>query len=239
MTTADRVLMLLVAVACAFALGAAGTSLDSAVATSPDDVIDIDQTGLPISENAAREVREQVENKQREPDREQVQRQRERQQQPQNAQQPVGADPSLLDWLLALLRQLLPLALAALIVGLLVVTAYRQRHRLIALLSVFASDEPDEPLRLRPRRPLDFAPENEVDAAWVRLVAALGDRAGDARTTSEYARIALEAGLDADGVAAVTRAFEEVRYGGLPVDDDRRTRATDGLKRLNLEGGSL
>lgn len=253
MTNADRVLTLVVALVCAFALGATGTSLESAVSTSPDDVVDVEDTGLPISQENAREVRDQVENEQEEPDREEVQQQQEEQQeqqqqqqqeQQQQQQQQQGAatepdEPSLWQQLLALLRDLFPYIVGTLVVVALAVAAYKQRHRLLALAALLLGGDDDEEYEYpeRGNRPLDFAPENDVDAAWVRLVSALGERARGARTTREYERAAVEAGLDPDAVGQVTRAFEEVRYGGQPVTDERRQRATEGIQRLGLGGG--
>lgn len=244
MTRADRVLTLVVALVCAFALGAAGTSLESAVSTSPDDVIDVEDTGLPISKEKAAEVRDQVEKEQEEPDKEEAQQQQQQQQQrqPQAATQSTEpSEPSLWQQLLALLRDLFPYIAGALVVVALAVAAYKQRHRLLALFAaLFGADEDDgDAERLeRGRRPLDFAPENDVDAAWIRLVSAVGERAGSARTTREYERAAVDAGLDPDAVSLVTRTFEEVRYGGQPVTDERRRRANEGIQRLGLGGGS-
>lgn len=255
MTDADRVLTLVVALVCAFALGAAGTSLEAAVSTSPDDVIDVEDTGLPISQENAREVRDQVENEQEEPDKEEAQQQQEQQEQQEQQQQQQqqqeqqqlqeqGAatqpdDPSLWQQLLALLRDLFPYIVGTLVVVALAVAAYKQRHRLLALAALLVGGDDEEEYEYpdRGHRPLDFAPENDVDAAWVRLVSALGERARGARTTREYERAAVEAGLDPDAVGQVTRAFEEVRYGGQPVTDERRQRATEGIQRLGLGGG--
>lgn len=241
MTTADRVLTLVVALVCAFALGAAGTSLDSAVSTSPDDVIDVDKSNLPISQEKAKEVRDQVEKKQQEPEKKEVQKQQQkRQQQQQQSASKQPAEPSLWQQLLALLQALFPYIVGALILGALAVAAYKQRHRLLALVALLMGDteeEEEHEYPQRDRRPLDFAPENDVDAAWVRLVSAIGERASTARTTREYERAAVESGFDADAVSQVTRAFEEVRYGGQPVTDERRQRANEGLSRLNLGGG--
>lgn len=251
MTRADRVLTLVVALVCAFALGAAGTSLDSAVSTSPDDVIDVDRTGLPISENQAREVRDQVESEQEEPkpeeaqqnqdDQQQQQKQQQQQQQQQQQSQSASpSEPSLWQQLLALLRALFPYLLGALLVGLLALIVYRKRDRLLALLALLVDGPDDEEAYEPPThefRPLDLAPENDVDAAWIRLVRAVGDRSAGARTPREYENAAVRAGFDPDAVSQVTRAFEEVRYGGQPVTDDRRRRANEAVSRLDLGGG--
>lgn len=251
MTRADRALTLVVALVCAFALGAAGTSLEAAVHTSPDDVIDVDRTGLPISENQARQVRDQVESKQDEPSREeaqqnqddQQQQQKKQQQQQQQQQQSQSAspdEPSLWQQLLALLRALFPYLLGALLLGLLALVVYRKRDRLLALLALLldGSDEREDEPPAREHRPLALSPENDVDDAWLRLARAVGDRAGGARTPREYETAAVQAGFDPDAVSQVTRIFEEVRYGGQPVTDDRRRRANDALARLGLGGGA-
>lgn len=253
MTRADRALTLVVALVCAFALGSAGTSLEAAVDTSPDDVIDVDRSGLPISENQARKVRDQVESEQEEPSREEAKQsqggqeeqrkklQKQQQQQQQQSQSASPSEPSLWQWLLALLRALFPYLLGALLLGLLALVVYRKRDQLLALLAFLLDDPVDEAADEPPsreHRPLALAPENDVDAAWLRLAQAVGERTTGARTPREYETAAVRAGFDPDAVSQVTRAFEEVRYGGQPVTDDRRRRATEALARLGLGGGA-
>jgi hypothetical protein len=56
-------------------------------------------------------------------------------------------------------------------------------------------------------------------------------------TPRECARRAVDRGASPEAARAVTRAFEEVRYGGAPVTDDRRERATQGLQRVRGDLG--
>jgi len=64
------------------------------------------------------------------------------------------------------------------------------------------------------------------------------DRPGT-MTTSECASAAIEAGLDREAVARLTETYEEVRYGGRPVTDQREEAAEQSRDRLDVGGGAL
>ncbi|MFC7046704.1 DUF4129 domain-containing protein [Halobacteriaceae archaeon GCM10025711] len=148
------------------------------------------------------------------------------------------AEQSLVDRLLSLLETLLAWLLGAgLLLGLLAVVALavRYRDRIRAWLLARAERYgllPDDADRSTVPPP---DPSNEVAAAWYEFVSRLGLDRDRAKTTGECARRAVDAGVDAETVEMVRRPFEEVRYGGAPVTDDRRERAHHGVQRFRAE----
>lgn len=72
--------------------------------------------------------------------------------------------------------------------------------------------------------------ENEVYRAWETMTDHLDVEAPETSTPAEFAAAAVDAGMDADDVAALTRLFEETRYGGYEVTDDRAERALAALR---------
>jgi hypothetical protein len=140
--------------------------------------------------------------------------------------------PSLLDRLL----NLLPL----LVLVLVLVLAYRYRATLAALIT--GAFDRVEPSTDGSAARVDWPsgqPENQVHAAWLRMVSRAGVEAPRRRTPSECAAAAVDAGLDPDGVGTLTAVFEEVRYGEAPVTEERIERAREGLRRLDarVDGG--
>jgi len=89
--------------------------------------------------------------------------------------------------------------------------------------------EPDEP-----------DPPASVREAWNRLQADLGVSGRDGATPGEIARAAIDRGLPTDAIRSLTRAFRDVRYGGLPDDGERVTVAREAYERVRaaLEGES-
>ena len=73
---------------------------------------------------------------------------------------------------------------------------------------------------------------NAVYRAWVEMTDALDVSNREARTPGEFAETAIEAGMDADDVAELTRLFEDVRYGDAPVSEERAERARQALRRV-------
>jgi len=137
---------------------------------------------------------------------------------------------SILD-LLTLLVILAVLAFVA-------VQIYRHRERLREL---GGSDEPDGedlPPEWTGGPPPD---ENVVFETWDMLVRELDVENRHALTTRECANVASEEGLDREAVETLRLAFEDVRYGGRPVTDERRTRVRELRRRLHLSrnGDSL
>ena len=80
--------------------------------------------------------------------------------------------------------------------------------------------------------PVDPGPQS-VEEAWERFVERVPVRRPDVRTPGEVARTAVERDWPADPVRRLTQTFREVRYGGVPGDEDRTDSATSALDRLD------
>ena len=85
----------------------------------------------------------------------------------------------------------------------------------------------------------DADAENEVYRAWRRMTERLDVASPETTTPREFRQAAVEAGMDHEDVAALTRLFESVRYGDREPTDDRERRAVETLRRLRPddEGG--
>jgi preprotein translocase subunit SecG len=146
----------------------------------------------------------------------------------------TGGKPSLLQRLLNLLMDLLPLLLLVLALAL----AYRYRYHLLALAlaikGVLLGDEVTSSSSATAWP--DQVPSNEVHRAWLSMVSETGIDDPQRRTPSECATAAIEEGHDPGAVQTLTETFEEVRYGGKPVTDERRERARKGLDRIGGGG---
>jgi hypothetical protein len=156
----------------------------------------------------------------------------------QNAQSEGGAgasDPSLVQQLLWLLRDLLELLLDLLpylVAAALVGVAIRFRDRILARIAPNAAarrdGEADEPLP-------DPDPQNAVSAAWFEMVEGLDLDDRRDLTPRECAAAARAHGADAESVRNLTALFEEVRYGGARVTDERRERAEKTVEHLRSQ----
>jgi len=76
------------------------------------------------------------------------------------------------------------------------------------------------------------AADNAIYRAWAEMVALLDAPDPQSGTPRQFAAAAIEAGMDPDDVAILTRTFEEVRYGGASLSEERRERATTALRRI-------
>lgn len=144
--------------------------------------------------------------------------------------------PSLLERLLSLLRALFDLLTTLLpyaVLAALLAAAVRYRDRIVAWATpgVAADEETDEP-------DLDPSPQNDVASAWFEMVDRLGLADRRHLTPRECTAAARRRGVDADAAQTLTALFEEVRYGGANVTDERRRRAEKNLRRIRgqLEG---
>lgn len=142
-------------------------------------------------------------------------------------------EPNLLDRLLSLLRALLDAILAvlpyALLLAVAVAAVVRFRHRL----RPYAN-------RLLPGSAGDDAgpaptPQNDVAAAWFEMVERLDIADRRNLTPRECTEVARQRGVDADAAATLTALFEEVRYGGARVTDERRERARRSIRRIRSQ----
>ncbi|MFC4357942.1 DUF4129 domain-containing protein [Halobium salinum] len=237
----DRLVAALVAVACVSAMGVASTTLDSSLKTDPDDVINLDWEELPIGGDRAVQIQEEIEGNQQRQQQQVSQSQQQQQQQQeeeeQQEQETTPAEQSLLEQLWDLLLALLPYLVATLLLvaGGLLLRRYWERvvGPLLALLPSAADGEREE------ARPdwQDRTPRNEAERAWFDLVREAGVERPHAKTPSEAAQAAVDAGFDPDAVERLRRTFEEVRYGGRGMTDDQRERIQGALSRLGSAGG--
>jgi hypothetical protein len=91
--------------------------------------------------------------------------------------------------------------------------------------------------RLADRLERTTSTENEVFRAWVEMTRHLPVEHPRSSTPSEFADAAVEAGVSRDDVTELTELFEEVRYGGEPVTEDRERRAVEALRHIEAEYG--
>jgi hypothetical protein len=250
-----------IAVLCVVALGVSATTLESSLSTDPDDVIDLDWEKLPISQEDAADVQSEMQSDQGSSDGDggdggtsdsesgettetektvqEQQQEREEQQQDQQSD-PQEQDPdgdsflpgqtTIWDILLDLLPWLVALAWLAAVCG----TLYRYREQALALsLAVLPRGSEDGEGDAGEDWAVD--PANEVDQLWLAMVRRLDVDDPETTTPTEFAREAVRAGMDPDGVRTLTGVFEEVRYGDTGVTEDRERRAQDAFRKLGLD----
>nr|WP_282594205.1 DUF4129 domain-containing protein [Halorientalis brevis] len=82
----------------------------------------------------------------------------------------------------------------------------------------------------------DAAVTNDVYRAWQQLVERVDVADPETTTTREYARRAVDAGLDAAAVERLTELFDQVRYGDAAPTETREQQARDAAERLD-DGG--
>lgn len=270
----SRVAPLLVALLCITAIGVSATTLDSTLTTDPDEEIDPEYERLPIGQEDAFVLQQQMEgntdpndSEESEPTEGEGDETKEPEESSEDEGDESAADsedeggesgssddgagsgttegmgtgpgtPDLLDRLLALILAILRVLVPLLAILSLLALAVRYRERLAAVLGALLAD--DEPVERR-TEPVETWPAgaatNPVDRAWLAMVRQVDPDRPAVMTPSECAAAAVDAGLDAEGVEAITDAFERVHYGGCPPSAER-DRAEAGLRRLrNADGG--
>ncbi|MFD1647796.1 DUF4129 domain-containing protein [Haloarchaeobius litoreus] len=287
-----NVLSVGLAICLLFALGASSNALGDAVTTEPDEVIDVDYSSLPFSEDDAGELRDAVTGEDEggpstepgtsgqrvvpedEGESESVEPERsgpgggqqlddgegdERREIPRDMggepQDEAGANPdvdgdqeapgdeqgqgstpteperSLLDRLLALLGQLLPFVLLLGALALL----YVFRHRLTGLF-----DGRDAERATQSQSVTYVAdPEDEVSAAWYEMVRTLGLDQDVSKTPRECEEAARAAGADPSLARTLTDLYEQVRYAGQPVTEERSRRARETVEEFKRQYGGV
>ena len=248
--TTNSIISIALAVLCVVSIGVTATSLESAMQTDPDEVIDLDWDAIPIGEETAAELKRQMETNgdersaggtreseapQGDPEPRAEQRgQREESQVIQKAQsrdaraksqsqQASGASPEPPEgdaWLW--------LVAAFGLLGALLAVGYRYRDRL-----GFGRETPPADGGRRPWPPGE--PSTEVERAWLDLVGRLEVDRPWARTPAEFAAAAVDAGMDAEAVDQVTATFVTVRYGGDRVTGRHRERVRAALHELGRQ----
>jgi hypothetical protein len=76
---------------------------------------------------------------------------------------------------------------------------------------------------------------NAVYRTWREMTEALDVRSPETTTPADFARVAVEAGLDRNDVETLTDLFREVRYGGAAVTETRERRAREALRNIEAE----
>lgn len=251
--TTNRLLPLVVSICCIAALGVSATTLQSSLSTKPDDVIDIQYDQLPLGTEQLEGVKQQVSK----PGKPQSNPERGNQDL-DNPDPPDSGDtsqsrgtegasglgmgtgiPSLVDRLLALLRELLLYGAAILAVGLASAAGYRYRDRIRDRLAALLpeSGREGEPLWVRDEAATyDTTPSNAVHHGWLRMLERADIPNPDSRSPRDAARLAVERGLDRTSVEQVTREFEAVRYGPAEPTSDRVDRVESALDALDGDG---
>jgi Tfp pilus assembly protein FimT len=80
---------------------------------------------------------------------------------------------------------------------------------------------------------LDDSVENEVYRAWQEMVEHLDVSDPNSTTPGEFERAAVDAGMQHEDVAALTRLFEDVRYGDNDPTDSREQQARELRRRID------
>lgn len=247
----DGLLTVALALCCLFAVGLASTALESSVSTDPDEVIRFDNDALPVGSDAVEDLRENVDRadssstattgREQERSSEAAEGGSDASQSPSSTSRSASSSttepPSLLDRLLALLEALLALLiraapLVALLAALAAAVYFRDR-----LLGDGAGTRAGRDTGAAPGEP---DPANDVTGAWFEMVRRFSEADRHAWTPREHAERAADRSADPEAASALTRLFEEVRYGSETVTSDRRERARAYLDRLSsrTDGGT-
>lgn len=248
----ERMASIGVAALCMTSIGVAATTLDSTVSQTPDDIVDLDDTKLPIGDESTGDVDKQIKrNKQsQDGDQEAKASSDSGKQREQSSDDPGGqtgqsqsgsggsgdgaGGQSLLQRLLDLLWLLLPFLIALVVLAL----AYRYRDRLLGLLLAPLSLLPTDDGRGRERTDVDpwadVEPDDRIDRAWYAMVRRLDVERPWAKTPDECRSAAVESGLDPDAVGTLTRLFRRKRFAGDGLPPEERERAFESIERLGL-----
>ncbi|MFC7319161.1 DUF4129 domain-containing protein [Halomarina halobia] len=225
----DRLVSAAIALVCVVAVGVSATTLDSSLSSDPEEVIDLDYDRIPLGQEQAREVKEEVE------------RNEQRQERRQQARSGGGGgdsgggseepEPPWWAWLLRLLERLLSYATAALVALVALALGRRYADRLRSLLlALFPGGRADG--NAGTDAPV-AVPENEVERAWLSMLERAGVEDARTMTTAECARAAVDAGCDPSAVETLRTAYERIRYGGAAITDEDVRRARDSLRRMS------
>lgn len=79
--------------------------------------------------------------------------------------------------------------------------------------------------------------ENDIFRAWKQMSDLVSRGAPTSKTAGEFATAAIEGGMDPGDVSALTRMFEDVRYGTMPVTPEREHTAIQIFRRIERKYG--
>ncbi|WP_231189745.1 DUF4129 domain-containing protein [Haladaptatus sp. DYF46] len=240
----DRLLTAGIALCCIFAIGTSASTLGTSVHTNPDDVIDVNYKSLPIKPTEADQLKHEAQSKgsptasqanshsaaqqkQKKQRKRSSAKERKRQSKSQSSWKRLEFVDRILELLRELVRVLAWVVPIAILVGG-VAVGVRFRNRLSDAVETETTPDagPASPQMPNPD------PSNEIERAWWSMVERFGVDRPHTKTPGECAREAIDAGGDEEAVRTLTRTFEEVRYGGEPVTDDRLDRIRHGTDRL-------
>lgn len=258
--TTSSTLAVALAVLCVVSLGVSATTLESSVRTDPDDVIDLDWDRLPIGEQAAVELKAEMneneetasaetsENEEKAESREPVPVRKQRagdsdeaanvrQPEPDDDREGSGGADGRDEREESAVEQgpggTDPDRVPWYLLWLLVPLALAAVVHRYADRWGLGAGPPGDDADPPPWPPGEAM--TAVDRAWLAMVRNLDVDRPWTRTPAEFADAAVEAGMDPEAVEAVTAAFEEVRYGGAPAATTHRKRARWGLRRLDVD----
>ena len=214
-------------------------TIETTLSTDPADVINPDYDTIPIGQDTAETIRQEMEST--EWDGESTDTRTEPVPQTDagaGGESPLNGrsttpDRSLLDRLLDILVYVL-MAVAGTAIA---VAAIYRRNRLLKLLT-YAILPPESTAGGAvdsdrwPRSP----PSNPVERAWAAMIRSLDPEHPEIMTPQEFAAMAVEAGLDETAVARLTETFEEITYGGQAVTTTRERIANECRDQLGLGG---
>jgi hypothetical protein len=146
--------------------------------------------------------------------------------------EPDERDQGLLAMLQRLLAALLRLAPALMLLAAAIVATH-QRNRLLAWLEAHLSRQSSTSAGIHraASTPEVHPPSNQVERAWLEMLAESGVDPDPSATPRECAEAVVRAGLDSDAVWELTALFEEVRYDDTSVTSEEVQRAQTCLRR--------
>lgn len=239
----QRILTLVVALACISAAGITASTLESSLETDPDEVIDFQYDYLPFGKDDVSNTKEEAYHNE------------------QNDQSGGGGGGSnsgrgnvdtpptcspgpVVDFLATLLWFIGPCMSMFYVLGMfvpfvfglgMVGLTHRYRYRLLApgfaVMSWLIAWTPFQGRAGKTTWPSE-PPTNEVHRAWLAMVHKADIDQPWTHTPGACARAAIDVGLDSEAVTAITALFEEVRYGKDPVTDEHRQQAREWRHRL-------
>jgi len=229
---------LLLAVLCITAIGVSATTLESSLSTDPQEEIDPSYERLPIGQDDAVAIHDQMNAGEEEEDATSQQQSSaddpgNREAQASQETDGLGSTPpslleKLLDLLLSVLRFLFTLGVVAGVAA----VGYRYRDRIAAAFwGLLQPDEDPADIEYERTEWPDGSPSNAVERAWLALVREVDPERPSVMTPGECVAAARETSLDEAAAETITDAFQRVEYGGVPAADER-DRAENALERL-------